>query len=233
MQNTEGYGIVYKIRNKVDNKIYFGVTTQKGGFDRRYTNNIEKCTRNKHLKNSIQKYGIDNFEIDKEFDVAYSKEELDKLEDMYIKLYDTTNPNYGYNKMYGGSNGKASEETKMKIGLARKGNHHSEETKMKLSDTKTGEKNPNYGKHHSEKTKLKMHEAHKGEKNWNYGNKMSEEQKLKISKAQRKLNNIQALEIREKHLTGKYKQFELAIEYSVSRSTIRSVINFKGTYKVA
>lgn len=117
----EKYGVIYMIRNKVNNKIYFGQTTEKNGFDRRYKNNIEEYTHNEHLKRSIKKYGIDNFEIVKEFDIAYSKEELDKLEDIYIKLYDTVNSKCGYNKKYGGSsNGKISEETKIKMSIASK-----------------------------------------------------------------------------------------------------------------
>lgn len=111
----EKYGVIYKIRNKINNKIYFGQTIEKGGFDRRYKNNLYEYTHNKHLKKSINKYGIDNFEIDKEFDIAYSKEELDKLEDMYIKIYNTANRKYGYNKQFGGDNGKLSDETKNKI----------------------------------------------------------------------------------------------------------------------
>lgn len=213
MKNTKKYGIVYKVRNKINNKLYFGVTTQKGGFDRRYKNNIEEYTNNQHLKSSIKKYGIENFEIDKEFDVAYSKDELDKLEDMYIKLYNTTNRNYGYNKQYGGTNGSPSEETRRKISDLLKGEnnphygkHLSEETKLKLSLSQKGEKSYNYGlhhseeskkkisealkgntntlgKHHSEETKLKMSNALKGENNYNYGKHPSEETKLKMSLA--------------------------------------------------
>ena len=75
----EIYGIIYLIKNKINNKIYIGQTTQDGGFDRRYhTKDGIKDTHNEHLRNSINKYGIENFYINKEFDIAYSKEELDK-----------------------------------------------------------------------------------------------------------------------------------------------------------
>lgn len=90
------YGIIYKIKNKINNKIYIGQTTRT--FDERYRNNLYKNTHNSDLKDDIEKYGIENFEIDKEFDVAYSKEELDKLEKMYIVLYKLTDKRYGYNK---------------------------------------------------------------------------------------------------------------------------------------
>lgn len=107
------YGVIYLIRNKTNNKIYFGQTVHT--FKSRYGGNLKKFTHNEHLKNSIYKYGEENFEIIEEFDIAYSKEELDKLEDMYIKLYNTTDGNFGYNKMYGGSNGLHTEEVKEKM----------------------------------------------------------------------------------------------------------------------
>lgn len=107
------YGIIYLIRNKINNKIYIGQTVKT--FKSRYGGNLLKFTHNVHLKNAIDKYGIENFEIDEEFDVAYSKEELDKLENLYIKLYKTTNEKFGYNKMLGGSNGLHTEETKRKM----------------------------------------------------------------------------------------------------------------------
>ena len=116
----EIYGIIYLIRNKINNKVYIGQTTQDGGFDRRYhTKDGIKDTHNEHLRNSINKYGIENFYINKEFDIAYSKEELDKLEDMYIKIYNTTDDRYGYNKQDGGANGKMSNETKEKLRQAK------------------------------------------------------------------------------------------------------------------
>ena len=119
--------MIYAIRNKVNNKLYIGQTTDKNGFNGRYNYNILKRTHNEHLKRSIEKYGIDNFEIDEEFDIAYSKEELDKLEDMYIKIYNTIDKNCGYNNRYGGTHGKMTEERK-----------------QKQSESMRGDKNPFY-----------------------------------------------------------------------------------------
>lgn len=147
--DKEIYGVIYLIRNEINNKVYIGQTTKKGGFDRRYNNDIAKYTHNEHLRSSIEKYGIENFYIDKEFDVAYSQEELDELEDMYIKIYEATNPNKGYNKKLGGSHGKHTEEVKQKISKANKG---------KL----VGEKNHNYGKTFSEETRNKISKSRKG-----------------------------------------------------------------------
>ena len=159
------YGIIYMIRNKINNKIYFGQTTLTMG--KRYGYNIESNTHNQHLKSSILKYGIENFEIVEQFDVAYSKEELDLLEDMYIKIYNTTNPNNGYNKKYGGANGK-----------------HTKETCEKIGKSVSGTNNGFYGKHHTEETKLKLSEANKGKTPWS-NRTHTEESKNKISESKK------------------------------------------------
>ena len=111
----EVYGIIYKITNKINGKVYIGQTIQKGGFDRRYCHDLSKNTHNEHLRMSIKKYGIDNFYINKEFDVAFSREELDIKEILWIKYYNSTNEKYGYNISLGGHI-ELSESTKQKIG---------------------------------------------------------------------------------------------------------------------
>lgn len=98
---TEKYGVIYKITNTINNKVYIGQTTRS--FNIRYHNNIKKYT-NIYLKRSIDKYGIDNFLIEEEFDIAYSKEELNEKEKKYIKLYNSNDNNFGYNLKSGGDN---------------------------------------------------------------------------------------------------------------------------------
>lgn len=117
--NLEVYGVIYKIRNKINNKLYIGQTTRDTGFNGRYETSgygIERVYNyhlqqkkygygyNDHLLRSIEKYGFLNFEVDEIFDVAYSEDELNKLEYMYIKIYNLTNKNFGYNKKDGGDN---------------------------------------------------------------------------------------------------------------------------------
>lgn len=94
------YGIVYKITNLINNKVYIGVTTRT--FKKRYKGNLARVTHNEHMRSSIKKYGIENFRIEEEFDIAYSMEELNEKEQYYIKLYNSTNPKKGYNKVTGG-----------------------------------------------------------------------------------------------------------------------------------
>lgn len=114
-ESIKKYGVVYKIQNKVNNKVYIGQTSDEQGFDGRYNGDLERYTHNIHLKSSIKKYGIENFEIIKELEVAYSQEELNEKEIYWIEHYDSTNPMFGYNKREGGEGGSLNEESKIKI----------------------------------------------------------------------------------------------------------------------
>lgn len=125
----EWFGVIYKITNKINGKIYIGQTTNKYGFNGRYQakgNGIERVYNyhmflknsnnksfNKHLLNSINKYGLYNFDVNEEFDIAYSKEELNKKETYWITYYNSVEN--GYNKNYGGDNRKMTKKTKDKI----------------------------------------------------------------------------------------------------------------------
>ena len=177
------YGIIYTIKNKINNKLYIGQTIN-GFYGRYHCGNICKYSSNSHLINSINKYGIENFEIDDEFDIACSKNELDNLEVMYIKAYDVTNPQYGYNRQSGGHNGTHSAETKLIMSQHHYdtngknnpfyGKHHNQITKMKISKA-------NSGRIMSYETRIKMSESHKGEKSSMYGIPKSDEIKRKLS----------------------------------------------------
>ncbi|EGT4144509.1 hypothetical protein EQY69_09845 [Clostridium perfringens] len=180
------YGVIYLIRNNANNKIYIGQTTDKRGFKGRYDrsgNSIEKVYKyhlsykksnshyNKHLLSSIEKYGFNTFYVDIKFDIAYSQQELNKLEDMYIKIYNSNNQKYGYNHRNGGNNGKLTDETKRKISISMK-----------------GENNPFYGKTHSEEIKNILSNHRKG-------NKLSKETKQKIKKANTRGNHPDAIKV--------------------------------------
>ena len=174
--NLEVYGVIYKITNKVNGKVYIGQTIE--GFKKRYKNNLKKYTHNNHLRNSIQKYGIDNFDICEVFDIAFTLDELNIKEKVWIDIYNSINSNYGYNKHTGGDNYKTTEETKKKISE----NH---------ADI-NGKNNPMYGKHHTEETKEKIRQSKSGSNNPmygivgkehpNYGKKQSEETIEKLKK---------------------------------------------------
>lgn len=138
--------IIYKATNKVNKKVYIGQTTKtlekrkKQHIDRA-SKNISKCRK---FSSAIRKYGADNFtwEI---LDTASTQEELNELEDKYIKQYDSINRDKGYNLKTGGIKPILSEETKRKIGDSQRGklnhmygikgvNHHSSKKVYNVTD---------------------------------------------------------------------------------------------------
>lgn len=116
--NVEIYGIIYKIKNQINGKIYIGQTIH--GFNRRYKNNLEGYTSNTHLKNSITNYGINNFEISKVIDIAFSQVELDIKEEVWIAFYKSYDERFGYNKTTGGGSVTFTKEVKKKMSQSQK-----------------------------------------------------------------------------------------------------------------
>lgn len=101
---------IYFIINKNNNMRYVGQTTN---FSRRKSEHLLKLKENRHpnlkLQNAWNKYGEDNFIIEKITYENLSKEELDEQEKYYIQKYDSYNN--GYNLTLGGTGG----DTKSKL----------------------------------------------------------------------------------------------------------------------
>jgi len=179
----EKYGLIYKIINLINGKIYIGQTVKtlkkRWNEHKHDAHNKKRKLYNSHLYESIRKYDIENFSTE-EIEVCNSQNELDKREDYWISFYDSMNRNKGYNLKRGGSRGKLSEESirKLRKSLKKYYQEHPEmckeisermkddknpmkrlEVRKKLSESTKGEKHWNYGKHHSEKTKKKMSES--------------------------------------------------------------------------
>lgn len=236
------YGFIYITTNLINGKKYIG---QKQ-FNRGWKTYFGSGT---YFKKAVKLYGKDNF-IREIIAVAYSKEQLNKLEIEFINLHNAVKSDDYYNITYGGDLGfkglQHSNETKIKMSKMQKGKNHpsygkhpseetknklriagmnriqSEETKQKISEAQKGEKGNMYGKHHSEETKKKMSESHKNPHNY-------EIIKL-MNKNNIKLNDEQIKEIRSKYIKRKYTYEDLAKEYFVSRNTIVSVIKHQGVY---
>lgn len=141
------YGVIYMIKNNINNKVYIGQT--KNNFNLRYgfcgtgaervlkfheTKKSKHKYYNKHLLAAILKYGVENFTVIKELDVAFSPEELNEKEMYYINLYDSFHN--GYNKNSGGNGNR---------GCYGQLNHfygktHSLETRNKLRQLNLGKK---------------------------------------------------------------------------------------------
>ena len=91
---------IYKITNKVNGKVYIGLTTVS--VEKRWKNHIsasKKCKR--HLYLAMRKYGVDNFKVEV-IDETDNLERLGELERKYISEYNSTDHNVGYNNTYGG-----------------------------------------------------------------------------------------------------------------------------------
>ena len=116
---------IYKITNKLNNKIYIGQTTRTIRERWRcHTNSSKHPEQGHYLHKSMNKYGVNNFEIE-QIDTAFSVKELNFKEKFWIKFYNTMNDTCGYNLRSGGS----------------KRSFHSEKTKKKMSDKMMGNKN--------------------------------------------------------------------------------------------
>jgi len=155
-------GIIYLIKNTINNKCYIGQTIR--------TLNVrwqEHCNPNDEcriLNNAITKYTPDVFNISILIECDNSK--LNDLEKHYIIEYNTLYPN-GYNIKSGGS----------------QGSFHCENSREKMRLSKLGDKNPNFGKPRNDITKEKISASKKGEKHHFFGKELSFEHKIKLSKA--------------------------------------------------
>lgn len=98
------YGIIYKVTNKVNNKIYIGQTTtslKERMYHHVYRAEKELDITHTHFINALRKYGKDSF-IWEEIDYAENQQELNNKEIYWIKYYNTINE--GYNIQAGGQN---------------------------------------------------------------------------------------------------------------------------------
>ena len=152
---------IYK--HTLNDKIYIGQTRQSIKSRTLSGHGYLTCP---HFYNAIKKYGWQNVSTEI-LALCAEQKEADFLEQFYIMEYKSWDRNYGYNLKLGGSNGRHSEETKMKISDANK--DPSEETRMKISNARKG-------RVYSEETRMKMSIAHKGKV-------FSEETRMKMSNA--------------------------------------------------
>ena len=100
-------GRVYIITNNINNKVYIGQTGQN--VYKRWQNgkHYESCP---YFNRAIQRYGWNNFDHII-WATGLTLEEANHLEELLIKLFDTTNPDIGYNIRSGGNNSQQSEES--------------------------------------------------------------------------------------------------------------------------
>lgn len=109
------YGYIYRLKSKLNHKCYIGQTTNVNPY--KYINSSYKIALGKQrpkLSRHIKKYGFDDLRVDI-IDISEYRQNLDDLEVYYIKFFDCLKN--GLNCKDGGSNGKHSHETRVKMSL--------------------------------------------------------------------------------------------------------------------
>lgn len=180
------YNYIYLITNQLNDKIYIG---------KHSTDNLNDGYMGSGIliNKAIKKYGLENFT--KEYLAFCDNEDtLNYLERFYIRKYKARQVEYNLTDGGDGTLGShwvLSEETRQKMGEAKRGNkvnlgrHHSEEAKQKISE---GHKDIKLSAEH----KQKLSEGHKGKK-------LSEEAKQKIS---------ESMKGRQPASTGKHRVYD-------------------------
>lgn len=245
--------IIYKITNKINNKSYIGQTT------RSLKDRIKQHLKRKDclaIKNAIDKYGIESFDITI-IDKAENIEELNKKESEYIAQFKTLYPE-GYNLNTGGFNKKWSEESKKKMSKSHTGKKLSQEHKNNISKSVINvfknnpekklkgrkqaiksllvyyskNQHPKKGKKLSEESKKRISQAKLGFKNPQFGKKANNNQLEALKKGTEKAKlNAKPILCHQNNQIYKSTR-EAAKALGIARSSIRNVlIGFRKTCK--
>lgn len=135
--------VVYAITNLVTGKVYIG--QHKGGNLRQYLQKKfyyarHQKTGSSYLFNAMRKYtDPEQWSIEPLMECE-TKEQLDRMETILIALYDTRNPEVGYNICRGGEGftGKHSQYVKDRVRETHLGKSVSEETRSKIRAARLG-----------------------------------------------------------------------------------------------
>lgn len=191
-------GIIYKTTNLINGKIYIG----------QHTRGLESYIGSgSDFMKAVSEFGKENFKKEILEEGIENRNVLDDREKYWIKVYDATNPEIGYNKQTGGHGGyEVSEETKALQSELKQGENNpmfgrenkcSDEKREKIIENMpdmSGENNPMYGTHGyydiwvekygleranemQAETNKKHSESQSGEKNGMFNKKHKEESK--------------------------------------------------------
>jgi len=170
-KDLKGLAGIYAIICLITNTIYIGSSTNLG--DRMMDHFLDSS--NIHLRNAINKHGLENFvmivieyvEINPEESLEVNKANLLAREQFYLDQLFTLPEESRYNFLptAGSSLGYLhSEETKQKISSTLAGYQHSEEAKANMSEAKKGENHALFGKSHTEGTRQQISDSLTGRK---------------------------------------------------------------------
>ena len=137
-------GVIYKIMNNINGKIYIGKTSRALKFITQGHKDFSKNEKNTtYLALAIRKYGFENFTFS-EIEIV-DNGVLNQQEIFWIHYYQSNNRLIGYNMSIGGDGGN---------------NSMSPEVRAKISKSKSGVKSQPMAK----ETKEKISKANKGKK---------------------------------------------------------------------
>ena len=124
-------GIIYKITNNINNKVYIGATYQC--LKSRFSQHLREVKYGSKLKihSAIREFGKENFSIE-EICRTVDKNKLYLLERKYIKFFNSKDK--GYNSTDGG----------IGVGKLWLGRKHKESTKIIMSEKMKGNKNGSF-----------------------------------------------------------------------------------------
>ena len=132
---------VYKHTNKLNNKVYIGITSRKAVS--RWGRDGCNYVTSPHFYSAICKYGWDNFDHDILY-IGLTKEDACAKEIELITYYNVDNPKFGYNMTSGGDCPVMSVESRKKLSNSMLGNKNglgkpcSKEKAEKISKAQIG-----------------------------------------------------------------------------------------------
>lgn len=221
------FAIIYKTTCLVNGKIYIGqrIIRNQNNLDRWYLGS------GTHLKRAVDKYGFDNFQRDIICKVTDNNQAMvDKLEEFFIKKYNSTDLSIGYNILSGTANDFGSgspmknpivvEKVFAKL-RGRKGAKRSREARKHMSEAaKKSWEDKERRKKASKRMKQMMTETHKEHlSELKKGMKLSDEHKEKISKnhADFKGSNHPLYGVRYKWMTNGKLNKRVPIDFEIPK----------------
>lgn len=151
---------VYQHKNKINGKVYIGITMQVP--EKRWGTNGNNYKTSPYFYSAIQKYGWDNFEHNILFENLSCEEACQKEQEL-IQYYNSMNREFGYNSTSGGDVFIMNEETKQKISQSMMGNTNglghpcSDEKKRQISESQKGR---TFTKEHKQKLSTAAKQRH-------------------------------------------------------------------------
>ncbi len=187
-------GIIYKVTNLVDGKIYVGQTIQTLWRRRRAHENLS-LRPSTYFHRALSKHGILNFSWSI-LETCDTKTSLHAREKFWITQFACMAPS-GYNSAEGGKGGayleshkrrisealkgrKISDSHRLAVSVANKGSKRSDIVKQKMSESRKGSGNNFFGKTHDDETKRKIGEKSKN-RNWFTGRRYKIESVVNLS----------------------------------------------------